>query len=66
MEKSYVIRNKRTHLYWNNNTGWGDKQSVDIYTNTEKYRLPIDGYWVKNTKSQGYYLCRKRPLHLKH
>jgi hypothetical protein len=36
------------NLYWNNNTGWGDVDSADVFTEEEKNisNLPIDGAWL--------------------
>ena len=40
--KLFIIKatDTKEHLYWNNETGWQDKKSADIFSDQEKINLP--------------------------
>jgi hypothetical protein len=45
----YIIYNKLTRLYWNNENGWGDKESATRFSKdeTKKFKyLPLNGKWI--------------------
>ena len=57
MEKHFIIAEKIStenmmdwgQTYWNNETGFGDYQSAEVFTEEEKETmyLPVGGYWVE-------------------
>ena len=47
----WYIYNRKTNLFWNNETGWGSLSTAEPYSDTyddrTKINLPIDGEWVR-------------------
>lgn len=41
----YAIKNKVTHLFWNEDSGWGDRLSAVCFGKPEG-NLPQEGEWV--------------------
>ena len=48
-EDNWIIKCKNDNLFWNNQLGWVDYSSSDIFNQQEKntLNLPVEGQWVK-------------------
>ena len=52
MKKNWVIKCKNDNLFWNNQIGWVDFSSGDVFNQREKntLNLPVEGQWHRYEK----------------
>ena len=49
IKDNWIIKCENDNLFWNNQLGWVDYSSSDIFNQQEKntLNLPVEGQWVK-------------------